>query len=363
MTKMPIRSYTSSPYQMMEPLPSAERLYGSATSGGRHHPFDEQTSTANHDFRQNYTHTPPPGALQNNFDPWMLDGSSCASPLSTCSSLSHSEGIATPPPYSDQLPFTGYHLQEPQDQLCQERTGYPPYRNMAEAAWDPQFSGSNTWNSHSLVPSWSSNLHPDVALPPAEPFVPSMPLIAAPVFSAPDASQSAPSHFTVDSSPFPFRKQDSEEDSESDSDGSGDEYEESSGSDHSTKPRNRAQPQCYMLGKWDFGMTPCERQVPHSYLCPLSGQPDLKGKICLQRFQRPEHCRRHVKTVHGVERDYRCKVPTCAKAFSRGDNLRDHYWTHLQRGGRIGKNDKMSLEELKDTWQNKPHLPRRRSCS
>jgi hypothetical protein len=35
------------------------------------------------------------------------------------------------------------------------------------------------------------------------------------------------------------------------------------------------------------------------------------------------------------------------KRFSRGDNLRDHYWTHLSRGGRAGVNKKMTLEELK----------------
>ncbi|CAN9120598.1 unnamed protein product [Alternaria alternata] len=40
-------------------------------------------------------------------------------------------------------------------------------------------------------------------------------------------------------------------------------------------------------------------------------------------------------------------VMKLGKHFSRGDNLRDHYWTHLQRGGRNGKNDKMSLPELK----------------
>jgi hypothetical protein len=37
----------------------------------------------------------------------------------------------------------------------------------------------------------------------------------------------------------------------------------------------------------------------------------------------------------------------CPRLFSRGDNLRDHYWTHVNRGGRAGKNIKMSLTELK----------------
>jgi hypothetical protein len=62
---------------------------------------------------------------------------------------------------------------------------------------------------------------------------------------------------------------------------------------------------------------------------------------------RPEHLRRHIKTVHGEARDYICKLPQCRKAFSRGDNLREHYWTHIERGGRAGKNDKMTFAELK----------------
>jgi hypothetical protein len=68
---------------------------------------------------------------------------------------------------------------------------------------------------------------------------------------------------------------------------------------------------------------------------------------CSQRFVRPEHLRRHVKTVHGNERLYICKVPDCLRPFSRGDNLREHYWTHLKRGGRAGKNRKMDFPELK----------------
>jgi hypothetical protein len=70
---------------------------------------------------------------------------------------------------------------------------------------------------------------------------------------------------------------------------------------------------------------------------------------CVKRFARPENVRRHIITVHGDKRDHRCKVPKCAtKPFSRGDNLRDHYWSHLERGGRNGTNDKMSLAKLKE---------------
>jgi hypothetical protein len=66
---------------------------------------------------------------------------------------------------------------------------------------------------------------------------------------------------------------------------------------------------------------------------------------CNRPFGRPEHLRRHLRTVHGTRRDHRCKV--CKRAFSRTDNLRDHYWSHVDRGGRRTKNDKFSIDELK----------------
>jgi hypothetical protein len=46
-------------------------------------------------------------------------------------------------------------------------------------------------------------------------------------------------------------------------------------------------------------------------------------------------------------RPWKCKVPGCIRPFSRGDNLRDHYFTHIERGGRVGKNRKMEFHELK----------------
>jgi hypothetical protein len=78
--------------------------------------------------------------------------------------------------------------------------------------------------------------------------------------------------------------------------------------------------------------------------------PLSRGYVCRcdQTFVRPEHLRRHIETVHTDQRDYWCKVPQCGKAFTRSDNMRDHYWTHIYLAGRRrGKNAKMSLAELK----------------
>jgi hypothetical protein len=61
---------------------------------------------------------------------------------------------------------------------------------------------------------------------------------------------------------------------------------------------------------------------------------------------RPEHFRRHISTVHSNERCHSCKV--CSKTFSKGDNLRQHYWTHLEREGRAGHSKRMSFADLKE---------------
>jgi hypothetical protein len=49
--------------------------------------------------------------------------------------------------------------------------------------------------------------------------------------------------------------------------------------------------------------------------------------------------------VHGDERPHTCKV--CFRAFSRGDNLREHYWTHVAREGKAGQNTRMAISQLK----------------
>jgi hypothetical protein len=82
--------------------------------------------------------------------------------------------------------------------------------------------------------------------------------------------------------------------------------------------------------------------MPRHFVCLVN----VEGNDCSQRFMRPEHLRRHVKTVHESARDYRCMVPSCNKGFSRADNLKGHYLSHLERGGRPGTNEKMSLESL-----------------
>ncbi|KAF2022669.1 hypothetical protein EK21DRAFT_82747 [Setomelanomma holmii] len=94
--------------------------------------------------------------------------------------------------------------------------------------------------------------------------------------------------------------------------------------------------------------TTSKKAASRLYRCDR-GTNDLSGDgQCTASFNRPEHLRRHVKTLHGEGKVYCCKVPSCERAFSRLDNFQDHYWTHVEKGGRAGKNKKLSFSILKD---------------
>ncbi|KAH7406867.1 hypothetical protein DE146DRAFT_786657 [Phaeosphaeria sp. MPI-PUGE-AT-0046c] len=116
----------------------------------------------------------------------------------------------------------------------------------------------------------------------------------------------------------------------------------------SSTTKDSASASVLKLGKWSMVADPFTQAPQRIYVCPLPEKSGPLSSQCDQRFVRPEHLRRHMKTVHGSLRPHLCKVPRCGRSFSRGDNLRDHYWTHIKRGGRIGKNQKMNLAELKE---------------
>ena len=67
--------------------------------------------------------------------------------------------------------------------------------------------------------------------------------------------------------------------------------------------------------------------------CTLVTHAGTETIICNKNFLRPEHLKRHMLTVHGERKEWICKLPGCRKCFSRADNLRDHYWTHVDKGG------------------------------
>jgi hypothetical protein len=134
----------------------------------------------------------------------------------------------------------------------------------------------------------------------------------------------------------------------SDSDSNNSDYDDdcSQKSSHSTSKGSRANANIMKLGRWPPPMDTCANSPEQRhYYCHLV-DPNSTHRYP-KKFLLPEHLRRHIKTVHGSDCPYVCKVPKCHRPFSRGDNLRAHYWTHLCRGGRAGKNEKMDLLKLK----------------
>ncbi|KZT54120.1 hypothetical protein CALCODRAFT_406513, partial [Calocera cornea HHB12733] len=51
-------------------------------------------------------------------------------------------------------------------------------------------------------------------------------------------------------------------------------------------------------------------------------------KICGKCFQRGEHLKRHVRSIHTHDKPHECQYPGCGKVFSRHDNLHQHMRVH-----------------------------------
>ncbi|KAF9580828.1 hypothetical protein BGW38_002370 [Lunasporangiospora selenospora] len=49
---------------------------------------------------------------------------------------------------------------------------------------------------------------------------------------------------------------------------------------------------------------------------------------CGKLFKRSEHLKRHVRSVHTLEKPFTCPFPNCPKRFSRSDNLNQHIRIH-----------------------------------
>ncbi|KAI8363724.1 hypothetical protein B0O80DRAFT_376616, partial [Mortierella sp. GBAus27b] len=63
--------------------------------------------------------------------------------------------------------------------------------------------------------------------------------------------------------------------------------------------------------------------------------PDVQGRVftcifsdCGKLFKRSEHLKRHVRSVHTLEKPFLCSYPGCPKKFSRSDNLNQHVRIH-----------------------------------
>ncbi|KAF1914712.1 hypothetical protein BDU57DRAFT_519864 [Ampelomyces quisqualis] len=290
-----------------------------------------------------YAPAPSSTAADMGFNPWLMEVPPYDSPLSRTSSLSGSEHYSTPPPYMEtpMYPATNQALQPCAAYLMRDTN----YDHSQELAWEsqPGVGGSVLLQppcAQSSVSMWHEGSYGGPSLPPMEYY--------AQPFMSDTASTLVQSvaHLRLHHQTSTANGGSDAEDilSESDSEDEDSEYDDSS-SCQSSRTTSAA---VLRLGKWGHG-SDCFSQPPQRhYVCPRPAKTGILDDRCKQSFARPEHLRRHMRTVHSDLRPYACKVPRCDKAFSRGDNLRDHYWTHIQRGGRAGKNEKMSFDKLKD---------------
>ncbi|KAK4509177.1 uncharacterized protein ATC70_007527 [Mucor velutinosus] len=57
-----------------------------------------------------------------------------------------------------------------------------------------------------------------------------------------------------------------------------------------------------------------------------------KHDDCGKVFKRSEHLKRHVRSIHTLEKPFECPYQSCSKRFSRSDNLNQHIRIHRHTG-------------------------------
>ncbi|KAF2997880.1 hypothetical protein E8E13_003659 [Curvularia kusanoi] len=347
-------SYSSSTYTNLMEMPASHLSFrlapnGPATPESCQQSFDETPyfSTAPQEIMKYQA----PRASEVAVDPWLMSIAT-ASPDSSRLSMSPSQGIATPPsagiyspPYSGQLQLPPYQFLEQPHPVRSRSTSHPNWvghgdnwvHNYTEDLWSNQPFVAQPWAPTSYTGYTSPHMTPDNFQ------IDNGALLACqyqtqPQFSAPEI---LPASF-VEAAPLSDDRTLNEDEDSSDEDSDWDEESsitsQSGGS--SSKSRTRARSPRLHVNKFSVPVKIIQQPERRGYLCEVPG--------CDGSFLRPEHLRRHVKSKHCEKRPYACKISGCSTLFSRGDNLRDHYWTHLDRGGRKGKNRKFTFAELKE---------------
>ncbi|KAF1837372.1 hypothetical protein BDW02DRAFT_610714, partial [Decorospora gaudefroyi] len=324
MEQQRIHSFISSPYQYAVDYSGPQDLI-------RCHSHDAFTPEA--------LSTPPEA-----FDPRILEGAHCGSPLSTSSTISQSETVPTPP-------YIGLPMYDPYAHISDAPMCHTPSTSGAEQIWQSSYPEANQWGSPSYIfpghsgPSDYVHMH----LQPLQNFAPVV-TSSGSQFSGFDTTSQYTQGRTNQAATSNLKEDDSDEKDcwdESDSDSDDSSFDGSSqGSSSSANKGCSSRANVMRLGHWGTRNIPT-MPVAREYICDLQ---DVKNpdQRCPLRFVRPEHFRRHLKSVHSDYRGFVCKIHDCKTPFSRGDNLRDHYWTHLKRpGGRMGKNSKMEFAQLK----------------
>ncbi|KZM18310.1 uncharacterized protein EKO05_0006811 [Ascochyta rabiei] len=350
-------SYVPSSYPNKADLPESHLPFRSAPNGpptpnSRQHTFDE-TSFFNTAPQEHFS-VPVSGGAEGSLDTWLMDIPAPSSPESSRMSVSPSQGIATPPsdtfyspPYPEQLPVYAYDLPEQPQPLRSYSTSHPEWVDNA-GNWQRNHSEGVLWGTPSFVAQpWTPNLYSGNApsnvnqthtsnaalasfMYPAQDHFPTSEVIQT--NSAVEADEGSPSYEDLT---------DNEDTSDENSDSSEEEPDDNQAESSPSGSRliSNLGSARIQVDRWTIPVNSIQQSDTRIYVCNVPN--------CHTPFQRPEHLRRHVRSKHTDLRPFLCKVPACKKGFSRGDNLADHYWTHLERGGRSGVNKKMSLSELR----------------
>ncbi|KAF9115159.1 hypothetical protein BGX27_008750 [Mortierella sp. AM989] len=80
----------------------------------------------------------------------------------------------------------------------------------------------------------------------------------------------------------------------------------------------------------------------------VSNHPDNSGckvftcrvEDCGKVFKRSEHLKRHVRSIHTLEKPFPCPIHNCPKRFSRSDNLNQHIRIHRHNSSRCAATEK-----------------------
>lgn len=316
--------------------------------------FDERMTFQNSDRNPSIHRTQvTPMDLVDLVDIWSFEAPACDSPISTSSSISNAESIHTPP--STGLPM--YETLEPtfphtQSSLANNGT----CTSGSESLWPCSYPEVPPWDSQSFVlpcqnaPTYeqptfelTQSFQAQAQVAASAPYLPYSEALQYPM----EQTMGAVALKTEESG---RNEGDSDDLSDSDSDES--EYEDSGSSSVSANAlsrRSQARSNVFRVEGWSTNMCAFNATPDRKHVCQVLVGPN--GDIpCPKRFQRPEHLRRHIKTVHriGLDKINYCKVPGCRAPFPRSDNFRQHYLTHLTKGKRRGNNEKMSFQRMKE---------------
>ncbi|KAG9185020.1 hypothetical protein G6011_00011 [Alternaria panax] len=300
---------------------------------------------------EHYDCDPSPALLFNistdTVDPWILEEPPYGSPLST-SSVGHTESVGTP--FYTDMPIC-FTVTSPVFQHVQSPPRSIAWSDEQGSCWKLSHPEPSTWGPQEPpLPHQRRSACDQELMQCIRDYIFRYGPLSAPNCIPYQTPVSYSAAVVVDSAAPKLNLAVSPDVSEqgSDSDSRDSDYEDDASSrEMSNSPTRQrgARSNVMKFGMWGRITYPfCKIIERRQYWCPLMDKKDPQIP-CAKTFQRPEHLQRHVITVHGEDKCHLCKV--CPRLFSRRDNLREHYWTHLTRGGRAGKNTKMSLPELK----------------